>query len=207
MSETRPIAVLDTISLQRGKHGSPDEGMCVMEAVAYVAGEKFSDHPKCASEVISSFMRSWNDSLSSNAGRDRLLKPLIPLLLNSAGDDAIEMRRSYMALDWLVRTLLPTWLDLSDTLKADAARIRALPELVDPSGLALASPLVFEAQKNAAAAGDAAGAAAWAAARDAAWAAARDAAGDAIAPTVTQLQESAADLVKRMCAVGKEARP
>ena len=58
------------------------------------------------------------------------------------------------------------------------------------------------------AARDAAWAAARAAARAAAWAAARDAAGDAVgaaardalAPTVATLQESAVDLVKRMCA-------
>ncbi len=52
-----------------------------------------------------------------------------------------------------------------------------------------------------AAARDTAGAAAWAAARDAARAAARAAAGDALAPTVLQLQESALRLVRRMVAV------
>jgi hypothetical protein len=55
------------------------------------------------------------------------------------------------------------------------------------------------------AAWDAAGAAAWDAAWDAARAAAWDAAWDALAPTVTALQESAVDLVKRMCALTDEA--
>lgn len=36
-----------------------------------------------------------------------------------------------------------------------------------------------------------------------AWVAACDAAGDALKPTTRRLQESAANLVRRMCAVGK----
>ena len=45
-----------TIVLYRGSHKSGNE-MCAMEAVAFVAGEAWSDHPACASEVIGSFLR------------------------------------------------------------------------------------------------------------------------------------------------------
>jgi hypothetical protein len=56
--------------------------------------------------------------------------------------------------------------------------------------------------------------AAWAAARDAAWAAARDAARDAaraaawaaLEPTKKELQQSALELLDRLCAVGREAK-
>jgi hypothetical protein len=58
------------------------------------------------------------------------------------------------------------------------------------------------ARAAARAAGDAAGAAAW----DAARAAAGDAARDALAPTLTALQISAVDLVKRMCALTDKAK-
>ena len=65
----------------RGRRAQPWEKACVMEAVAYVAGEEWSDHPECASTVISAFLRSWNDSLSDE---DRqMLKPLIPKLVGT----------------------------------------------------------------------------------------------------------------------------
>ena len=62
-------------SLGKGSHSPTDGEMCVMEAVAYVAGEPWSDAPKCACPVITAFLVSWNDSLPSDAERDRLLKP------------------------------------------------------------------------------------------------------------------------------------
>jgi hypothetical protein len=65
------------LSLKYGSHAE-DSQFCVMEAVAFVAGEPWSDHPVCACPVISAFMRNWNDSLPTDADRDRLLKDLIP---------------------------------------------------------------------------------------------------------------------------------
>ena len=80
---------------------------------------------------------------------------------------------------------------------------------------AVAGDAAGDAARDAAGAvaGDAAGAVAWDAARDAAWAvagdaawgAARDAARDALAPTVTELQTSAHDLIDRMLAVTETA--
>jgi hypothetical protein len=58
-----PTLDLDTLTLQKGAHDSPDAGMCVMEAVAYISGEPFSDHPACASPILSAFLRRWNDDL------------------------------------------------------------------------------------------------------------------------------------------------
>ena len=42
----------EVATLSSGGHGGIDEGMCVMEAVAYVAGEPWSDAPACACPVI-----------------------------------------------------------------------------------------------------------------------------------------------------------
>ena len=47
-----------------------------MEAVAYVAGEPWSDNPACACWTIGNFLREWNDVLP-DADRDALLRPLI----------------------------------------------------------------------------------------------------------------------------------
>jgi hypothetical protein len=44
-----------TIHLEAGAHSNPEEGMCAMELVAYVAGEPFTDRPQCTSKVIGAF--------------------------------------------------------------------------------------------------------------------------------------------------------
>ena len=95
---------LDNLVLLKGCH-KPDSQFCVMEAVAYVAGEEWSDAPQCASRVIGAFMRRWNDSMNDE---DRqLLKPYIPRLVGTAASPEVERRRAYMAADWASRTALP----------------------------------------------------------------------------------------------------
>jgi hypothetical protein len=165
-------------SLKSGGHKGPDNGACVMEAVAYIAGEKWSDHPQCVSPVIGAFLRNWNDSLPSDADRDRLLKPLIPKIINTRADDATEERRSYLALDWMIRTYLPAWLRFAK-LEDEADKVAALAPIADMETATAAAPVVQAANTKAAAARDAARDAAWDAAWAAAWAAAGAAAGDA----------------------------
>jgi hypothetical protein len=176
--------------------------MCIMEAVAYMAGEPWSDMPVCASPVVAAFLRSWNDGLSDH-DRDRLLPAAVwvPRLVGSRGDDAIEERRAYLTLDWLIRVHTPAWLDLVPSLAPHAAALRALPEIVDltvvvravdtlrtardaagaAAGAAAKAAAAGDTAKAAAgeAAGDTAGDAAWAAAKAAAKAAAGDTAGEA----------------------------
>jgi hypothetical protein len=172
---------LENLVLKSGSHSSPAAGMCVMEAVAFVAGEPHSDHPECASAVIGAFMRTWNDDLDDE-GRQRL-KPYILKLVGTKASAEIEDARGWLAADWLVRTHTAAWLELAG-LKEHAEALRALPELRDPVTLEGSRPTLAEARKKEAAAGaaawdaarDAAGDAAWDAARAAAWAAARAAA-------------------------------
>src|SRR3990172_6317386 len=141
--------------LLKGSH-DPDGQMCVMEAVAYIAGEPWSDAPKCACQVITAFMVVWNDSLPTDADRNRLLKPLIPKLVGTRSTAAVQRRRAYMALDWLVRIYTPRWLDLTETLKPHAKALRSLEEIVDLAGATAAAKFTAAAR---AAAGAAAGAA------------------------------------------------
>ncbi|MGH2374715.1 MAG: hypothetical protein ACRDIC_14770, partial [bacterium] len=96
--------------LLAGGH-SPDSQMCVMEAVAYVAGEEWTDSPKCASQVIAQFLRSWNDALSDE-DRQRL-KPYIPKVIGTAASTEAEERRAWIVTDWLSRTLAPAFLRLA----------------------------------------------------------------------------------------------
>jgi hypothetical protein len=48
LTRTIDFSALAAISLLEGSHTSAEDGMCVMEAVAYVAGEPFSDHPRAS---------------------------------------------------------------------------------------------------------------------------------------------------------------
>jgi len=80
--------------------------------------------------VIAAFICSWNDSLPDQ-DRTRLLTPLLPRLVGTRSTPEIEQRRSYLALDWLVRTYTSAWLDLVEACKADAAALRALAPVLD----------------------------------------------------------------------------
>jgi hypothetical protein len=212
------VIEIEKIPLKVGGHSSLADGACAMELVSYMAGERWSDHPECACPIISAFMRSWNDAIQNDAHRDELLKPLLPLLLHSRSTSAVELKRSYLAFDWLARVQAPAWLDLTPALKPHAETLRALAPLTDKASvkaakgpLAAAGDAAGDAARAAArdaawnaagdAAGDAARAAAGDAARDAAWNAAWDAAGDALRPTVAQLEVSAINLIHRMLAV------
>ena len=179
---------LDKVRLQSGAHDNPKQGMCVMEAVAYIAREAHSDHPECVSPVIGTFLRSWNDSLG-DVDRQKL-KALIPVVLDTRSTADDEERRSWMLLDWLVREHTPAWLRLAG-LNDHADRLAGLPRFKAGMDAPAIRPTINAVRKDADAAGaaarDAAGAAAGAAAWDAAgaaagaaaWDAARDAAWDA----------------------------
>ena len=144
---------LDTLTLASGAHDAASGQMCVMEAVAYVAGEPWSDTPQCASPVIAAFCRSWNDTDDPYGAEIReRLKHYIPRLAGSRGPDEQEERRAWLALDWLIRVNQVAWLRLAGlTEHADA--IANLPP--QTSGEALQASAAFSA-----AARDAAGVAA-----------------------------------------------
>jgi hypothetical protein len=206
-ARTDRIGLLDTLTLLSGSHEVDSGQMCVMEAVAYVAGEPWSDQPQCACPVISAFLRAWNDSLPTDEERDRLLKPLVLQIIDTKSTAAVEERRSYLALDWLIRVFTPKWLDMVASLGAHAKALRDLEEIADPAARDAAGAAVWDAAwaamraaRSDSAAWAAAGAAARAAAWDAAWPAAWDAASDALKPTIEWLQASALGLVARMIA-------
>ena len=116
----------DTLELAKGSH-SPDHTFCVMEAVAYVANEPWSDAPTCACPVLTAFMVSWNDALNDT---DRqILKPYIPKLVGTRSTPEVEARRGRMCSDWLVRTYTPAWLRLAG-LHDHADALASLPDLV-----------------------------------------------------------------------------
>jgi hypothetical protein len=187
------LAVIDGMQLSCGAHRSIEQGVCALEAVAFIAGEPWSDHPQCVSNVIASFMRSWNDAMP-DADR-QMLKPLIPMVVGTRTTTNDDQTRAWMATDWLARECAPAWLRLAgltehaDTLEQLAPVLSARTAAASQEKLNAAWDAAWDAAGDAAgyvawdAVWDAARAAAWDAARaaawDAAWAAARAAAGDA----------------------------
>jgi len=101
--------------------------MCLLEAAAYMAGQPWSDSPKCVCPVLAAYGRSLNDRLPDD--RRQELKPFLPAMLGTAGDGHAETRR-LMAVDWASRVALPLWLDAAGHT-ARAAQLRAMPAVTD----------------------------------------------------------------------------
>ncbi len=126
--QTTPRQLPTGFALAESSHQSPEEGMCLMEAVAYIAGEPHSDHPKCACQVLTGFGIRLNDRFTDE--ERQLLAPLIPKLVWTRSSRSVELRRSYSLIDSSVRAITPMamdvvgWKDLGD-------RLRALSEITD----------------------------------------------------------------------------
>src|SRR5689334_11107950 len=90
--ELRPLPA--DFRLLGGGHDDFAEGACLLEAVAYVAGEAHSDHPQCACPVLAAYGRALNDALKDDE-RQRLA-PLIPRLVGTASTPEVELRRAFV---------------------------------------------------------------------------------------------------------------
>src|SRR5205807_859573 len=183
LAEKKKITVddLQYITLKHGAHRSRKSGVCAMEAAAWLAGREHTDSPVCVSPVIAFFIRIWNDTLPSDEDRNRLLKPLLPIILETKTSSKAESKRAWLAIDWLARTCTPAFFDLIPSLSPHAEALRKLEPFTEKTA-EKNQKVVDDARKAADAAGDAA--------RDAAWA--------NLAPTIATLQESAQNLVRRM---------
>jgi hypothetical protein len=82
--------------LEFGSHGSPDDGVCVVELASIIGGEGFSDRPQCVCEVIGAYLRSWNDRLG-HAERQRL-RPYAQRVVGSRSDPATTALRRDVCL-------------------------------------------------------------------------------------------------------------
>jgi hypothetical protein len=152
-----------------GSH-EPDGEMCVMEAVAWVAGEQWTDRPACACPVITAYCIALNDRMDDEF-RQRLL-PYVPRLVGTRSTPAVEIRRAHRAADWAVRRFAPAALEAAGL----AAQARALQELspildADTAAVWVAAAEAARAATAAEAAARAATAAVWVAAAEAARAA------------------------------------
>ncbi|MGH8893777.1 MAG: hypothetical protein ACRDWY_10820 [Actinomycetes bacterium] len=71
--------------LSRGKHRTSRKGACFMEMASVLAGERWSDHPRCTHPLLGELARHVNDC-TTDANRQQLAV-LIPSVVGLTSDD------------------------------------------------------------------------------------------------------------------------
>jgi hypothetical protein len=87
-----------TVRLSQGKHRDPDHGACVMELASMLAGEPFSDRPRCVDPVIAGFLRTYNDGIDDRRRQD--LYPLAAAVVGSRTVSSVQAERARLCLRW-----------------------------------------------------------------------------------------------------------
>ena len=162
-----------------GKGVNSHADICVMQAVAWLAGESnLTDAPDCACPVIRGYCVRINDSWLFDDNHRHLLKPFAPRIVGTKATTAIERARAMLACDYAVRVFAPIRLR---ALRREewASRLESLSPITGRKSATLARIALVAIQESAyaaaAAAADAYAAAVAAAAAYAAAAAAADA--------------------------------
>lgn len=125
------LAAFQTISLSYGSHPQREEGMCAMEAAAFIAGEPHSDRPLCVDEAITVLMIRFNDKLKTDEERNHWIKPLIPRVLGTRTTDRkVFLKRTYACANFVIHRTAP--LRLRSLGREElAVLMEAIPEIVD----------------------------------------------------------------------------
>jgi hypothetical protein len=87
-----------TVRLSQGKHRDPDHGACVMELASMLAGEPFSDRPRCVDPVIAGFLRTYNDGIDDRRRQD--LYPVASEVVGTRGVASVQAERARLCLRW-----------------------------------------------------------------------------------------------------------
>jgi hypothetical protein len=122
---------LENIVLSAGTHApNVDGNACLLEAVASVAGELWSDAPQCVSPAIAAYGRGWNDALANYGLNDKLqaLKTFIPRMIGTRTTPEAEIRRAWLCCNFAVHIAVPWWLVRAD-LSDEAALLAQWPEV------------------------------------------------------------------------------
>ena len=198
---------LEHLTLLRGWHASREDGLCVLEAVAWFAGLAHSDQPECTDPVVAAYARALNDALPDEQ-RARLI-PYIPRLAGTA-DGRPPEKRALIAVDRAVRVLAPLALRAAG-LTDEAVKLESLP-VIDSADRAARAAWAARAAARAAAsaareareAASAAAKAAWATSATSATWAARAAAKAAASAAYDEAFELLDDLIESSVISEKE---
>jgi hypothetical protein len=140
--------------ITRGRHGSAQEGACVMELASMLAGERFTDRPECADPVIAAYLRALNDRLPHRV-RQRLV-PYAASVVGTRSSSQVSRRCRDLCLEFASgstarpRLRLFSALGLTSSLRphegaADWAARRVIDGGDIDEGLALLDRLITEA--------------------------------------------------------------
>jgi hypothetical protein len=89
---------LESLRLAPGSHSSPREGICAVELASMLAGEKFSDRPRCVCRVVAGFLRTLNDRVP-HADRKRLIA-YAERVVGTRADKRVTHARRDVCLLW-----------------------------------------------------------------------------------------------------------
>lgn len=95
--------------LSPGGHVSPSQGACMMEYISVLAGEKFSDAPKCVNPYIAAYGAMLNDESYSN--RLALVRLMGPAMTTGTGNKSVDNTRGERLQTWAMENGLvgPWW--------------------------------------------------------------------------------------------------
>lgn len=85
-------------ALAAGAHVAPEDGTCLMEYASVLAGEPFSDHPRCTDPMLATLARLVNDA-TTDGGRHRL-GTMAPALAARPHTDAVGSAALVLGTLW-----------------------------------------------------------------------------------------------------------
>jgi hypothetical protein len=141
---TAQLPAIADINLLRGAHRDREAGVCLMEAVAWFAGEAHSDSPQCTDVALAAYGRSLNDRMKDD--ERHLLRPLIPRLVGTRGTPELAKRRARLLVDRYLRVDLPAMFrELPNKPREDLAiKFESLTPVVDAKSAAQARDMARE---------------------------------------------------------------
>lgn len=139
------LALLDTALLYGGSHrGGPDCRHCARELLHEIVTGEHRDAPPPGCTAWTEILPGLNDGpWRDDVHRTEVLRPYLPRFLPptlGGLDPARDEARVYAVLDWCYRDALPEIFELPN----EAARFRALPEIVDRDTAGLALDLAID---------------------------------------------------------------
>jgi hypothetical protein len=110
-----------TVRLAKGKHTSPQRGVCVMELASMLAGEPFTDHPRSVAPSIGALLRGYNDIVDDVRRQD--LYRYAADAIGTAGSVADERLRGRRLRAWTAEVSAPRgWWTVRAWLRARRLR-------------------------------------------------------------------------------------
>ena len=148
------IVVPEGTALYAGSHEPHGGQYCVMELVASLAGETWSDAPSCVAPTLRRYCLTLNDLMPDDV-RQQLL-PYVPHLVGTAPEShEVAQARGFLCADRAVRVFASLALEARGRTE-DAERLRSLPPIIDRATAREAATYAYASAASAAAAADAA---------------------------------------------------